>query len=71
MLHDWLYAMDAYDNSSHNVGPREIERRLRHIVFDAKERLLAKESATPIGILSSDDRDTWAEVSLICAFLSL
>lgn len=64
LLHDWIYAIDVYDGSLHNIGHKEIERRLRNIVLDAKARSTACQTPVPISVLSSDERDVWAKVSL-------
>jgi hypothetical protein len=50
------------------VPPAELERRLHCIARDAAKRLASGERAIPVGVLSSDGRDRWAEV---CTFFSV
>ena len=64
MLHDWIYAMNVYDSESVNIGHIEIEKRIRDVVLDVERRLLSGERAVPIGVLTSDNRDTWAKVAV-------
>ncbi|KIM84067.1 hypothetical protein PILCRDRAFT_6374 [Piloderma croceum F 1598] len=47
------------------VPPAELERRLRCIARDAAKRLASGERAIPVGVLSSDGRDRWAEVCTV------
>jgi hypothetical protein len=44
------------------ISPSELERRLRSVASDAARRLASGEKAFPVGVLSSDGRDRWAEV---------
>jgi carnitine O-acetyltransferase len=53
--------------SPKRIPPAELERRLRCVARDAAQRLAGGEKAVPIGVLSSDGRDRWAEV---CSFSS-
>jgi hypothetical protein len=46
------------------MKPHEIEARIRAVVVDVEQRLSDGEAAIPIGILSADGRDQWAEVFL-------
>lgn len=52
------------------ISPTELERRLRAVARDATQRLSssAGESAkaVPVGVLSSDGRDRWAQVCGFC-----
>ncbi|TFK33238.1 acyltransferase ChoActase/COT/CPT [Crucibulum laeve] len=43
------------------MSPPEIEKRLRAVVLDVEARLANGEKAVPVGLLSADDRDRWAE----------
>ncbi|KAI0322757.1 carnitine acetyltransferase [Amylostereum chailletii] len=61
MVHDWVYAIDVYETDGRQTSPRILERRLLDACNDAAMRLSKKEYATPVGILTSDDRDRWAE----------
>jgi carnitine O-acetyltransferase len=44
------------------LHPGEIEARFRAIVLDVESRLANGEKAFPVGVLSADERDRWAEV---------
>ena len=66
MLHDWLYAVEAFNHSGKILDFLELERRLRAIAVDAMRRLANGEAAPPVGMLSADDRDQWATVSVSC-----
>lgn len=44
------------------LPPAEIEARFRAVMLDVESRLANGERAVPIGVLSADDRDTWAKV---------
>jgi len=73
MIHDWCYSVVVYHPpSSHYpnkpgqlLSPGEIEARLRAVVIDVESRLSNGEKALPVGVLSSDERDRWARVSLL------
>lgn len=70
MAHDWMYAVDVYDdNTQKNVGFLEINRRIQEIAVDARGRLAAGEKAAPVGLLTSDERDAWAAVSKISSMI--
>jgi hypothetical protein len=77
MVHDWFYAVECYQlragscsSSSSSSGapelirisPAELAHRLRNVARDAARRLRNGERVVPIGVLSSDGRDRWAEV---------
>jgi hypothetical protein len=51
------------------VPPAELERRLRCVARDAAKRLASGEKAIPVGVLSSDGRDRWAEVCTVFSVL--
>ncbi|KAI0069154.1 acyltransferase ChoActase/COT/CPT [Artomyces pyxidatus] len=61
MVHDWFYAIEVYNEDLTAIGAPEIERRLRRVAWDAAQRLKFGEQAFPVGLLSSDDRDSWAK----------
>ena len=62
MIRDWTYGLNVYDSRNHRISPCVLELALRNIAADANKRLLAGESATPVGVLTADDRDRWAKV---------
>jgi hypothetical protein len=66
MVYDWCYAIDVYpDTSSDHPKPvdvRIIEERIREAVGDAQRRRGTGETAIPVGVLTADHRDKWAEV---------
>ena len=62
MIRDWFYAIDAYHPDGKLISVDDMEKRIRSIVWDVDRRLCAGEVATPVGILSSDERDRWAQV---------
>jgi hypothetical protein len=64
MLHDWCYAIEVYSETRDLMPMTEIERQLRQVVKDAGNRIRNKEIAVPVGLLSSDGRDRWAQVFL-------
>lgn len=72
MIHDWCYSVVVYhpppSSDPHSrstlLTPGEIETRLRAVVLDVEARLTNGEKPLPVGVLSADDRDKWAQVSL-------
>ncbi|KAI0749339.1 acyltransferase ChoActase/COT/CPT [Daedaleopsis nitida] len=58
---DWLYAVDVLDGHGEPLSPASIERKLCAIVRDVESRLAKGESATPVSVLTTDNRDRWAE----------
>ena len=62
LIHDFFYVVEVYDDSRKPNSPGVIERRLWSCVRDVERRLASGERAKPIGILSTDHRDRWAEV---------
>lgn len=71
MVHDWCYSVVVYGpHSSDPTAPLtllpvgDIEARLRAVVLDVEARLADGEKPLPVGVLSADDRDRWAQVSL-------
>jgi hypothetical protein len=81
MLHGWCYSVTVYHPPSPSSGPETplkqyspaaIEAQLRAVVLDVESRLANGEKALPVGVLSADERDKWAKVSLKSnAFLGL
>jgi hypothetical protein len=74
MIYDWFYLLDIYPSSTTSncvigntlplpLNVATLEHQLRAIVTDAQERRMHGERAVPIGVLSADDRDTWAKVN--------
>ena len=62
LIHDFFYVVEVYDETCKPHSPGLIERRLWSCVRDVDRRLASGERAKPIGILSTDHRDRWAEV---------
>ncbi|KAG5646991.1 hypothetical protein DXG03_001715 [Asterophora parasitica] len=64
-IHNWFYAIPVYH--PHNsptdtprlMTPGEIAAGLKAVVLDVEQRLANGERATPIGVLSADNRDRW------------
>jgi hypothetical protein len=71
MLHDWCYGVEVYDSNLNRVPVVEIERRLKAMVKDVDSRIRRWEKAVPVGLLSADDRDTWAKVNFVLTTTSL
>jgi len=62
MVHDWCYTVDVYDENLKLLDVGEIEKSIRAVVADVRARLCRGERAVPVGVLSADDRDSWAKV---------
>jgi hypothetical protein len=62
MVNDWTYAIEVYDENQILLPVDIIEQRLRNVVRDVVVRIEAGEKPIPVGILSADERDRWAEV---------
>jgi carnitine O-acetyltransferase len=45
------------------LEPWKINARIQAVVLDVAERLARGETAFPIGALSADERERWAEAS--------
>ncbi|TDL25783.1 acyltransferase ChoActase/COT/CPT [Rickenella mellea] len=60
LIHDWCYAVEIYDKDGKIISYAETERRIRDAVLDASRRIAGGEEAVPVGVLTSDHRDTWA-----------
>ncbi|KIJ66998.1 hypothetical protein HYDPIDRAFT_108981 [Hydnomerulius pinastri MD-312] len=62
IAHDFYYALRVADPSSGApLHVDEIERGLRAVVRDVLRRRESGEKAAEVGVLSSDERDEWAE----------
>ncbi|KAG0702786.1 acyltransferase ChoActase/COT/CPT [Suillus ampliporus] len=61
MLHDFVYTIRVCEDDRTPLPVQTIENRIRAVVLDVIERIEAVESAVPVGILTSDDRDRWTE----------
>ncbi|KAH9903022.1 acyltransferase ChoActase/COT/CPT [Cubamyces lactineus] len=61
MAAGWMYAIDAVSADGFPIPPGEIEKQLRAIVDDVERRRAKGERAVPIGVLTTDDRDQWAD----------
>ncbi|EJU04961.1 acyltransferase ChoActase/COT/CPT [Dacryopinax primogenitus] len=60
MAKDWVYMVEVLDRDGGIVGIGEIEKRLGDLMADVENRVRKGEKAEPVCILSSDDRDVWA-----------
>ncbi|KAG6856896.1 hypothetical protein H0H87_012477 [Tephrocybe sp. NHM501043] len=66
-VHNWFYTIDVYQEPSSSTDipqlmtPQEIVTRIRAVVLDVEQRLAKGERAIPVGVLTADDRDKWAE----------
>ncbi|KAJ7285108.1 acyltransferase ChoActase/COT/CPT [Mycena rebaudengoi] len=70
MVHDWCYAVRVYrppttsestESAPQLLDVQTIEARIRAAVVDAQRRRAAGETAVPVGVLSADGRDRWAQ----------
>ncbi|KAF9456619.1 acyltransferase ChoActase/COT/CPT [Collybia nuda] len=67
MVHNWCYTIPVYHPPNPPTSlpqlmkPHEIETRIRAVVVDVEQRLSNGETSVPIGTLSADGRDQWAE----------
>ena len=57
-----MYAVDVINADGQAASPAIIEKRLRAVVEDVMSRRAAGQSAVPVGVLTTDDRDQWAKV---------
>lgn len=60
-IRGWFYQLTVVPNGGELISPVELECRLLGILSDVKERLASGERAPSIGVLSADERDTWAK----------
>ncbi|KAI0331918.1 acyltransferase ChoActase/COT/CPT [Cubamyces sp. BRFM 1775] len=61
MAADWMYAIEVVAADGSPIAPGEIEKKLRAIVVDVEGRRAKGERAVSIGVLTTDDRDRWAD----------
>ncbi|KAG0706775.1 acyltransferase ChoActase/COT/CPT [Suillus ampliporus] len=61
MLHDFVYTIRVCEDDRTPLPVQTIENRIRAVVLDVIKRMEAGESAVPVGVLTSDDRDRWTE----------
>ncbi|KAI0719277.1 acyltransferase ChoActase/COT/CPT [Cerioporus squamosus] len=61
MAANWMYAIEAVGSDGNPVDPAILERRLRAIVRDVQMRSGKGERAVPVSVLTTDDRDRWAD----------
>lgn len=59
LIHDHFYTIEVYDDTWTRTTPDRIEKLLFACVRDVEQRL---DQATPIGVLTADDRSLWAQV---------
>ncbi|KAJ8461795.1 hypothetical protein ONZ51_g11305 [Trametes cubensis] len=61
MAADWMYAIEVLAADGSPLAPSEIEKKLHAIVVDVESRRARGECAVPISVLTTDDRDRWAD----------
>jgi carnitine O-acetyltransferase len=61
MLYDFVYTVRVCEDDRTPLSVQIIEDRIRAVVLDVIKRIESGESAVPVGVLTSDDRDRWAE----------
>ncbi|KAG2051630.1 acyltransferase ChoActase/COT/CPT [Suillus hirtellus] len=61
MLYDFVYTVRVCDDDRTPLPVQAIEDRIRAVVLDVIHRQESGESAVPVGVLTSDERDRWAE----------
>ncbi|KAG1764675.1 hypothetical protein EV702DRAFT_105574 [Suillus placidus] len=61
MLHDFMYTVRVCEDDRTPLPVQIIEDRIRAVVLDVVKRIEAGERAVPVGVLTSDNRDRWAE----------
>ncbi|KAF5382187.1 hypothetical protein D9615_004445 [Tricholomella constricta] len=65
-IHNWFYTIPVYHqpdsptDKPQLMTPGEIASHLRAVVLDVEQRLANGECATPVGVLTADNRDRWA-----------
>ena len=68
MVDDFIYSVEVFspakDHNSYPIplSPQEIAQNLSAVVRDVRQRRRQGEEATPIGVLTADERDTWTKV---------
>lgn len=67
MIHNWFYTVTVYHPGSEHqlLDVKNIDAQIRNVVLDVEQRLANGEKAVPIGVLSADGRDRWAEVGVL------
>lgn len=68
---DWFYLIEAIDEEMNQISVKQFEDRIAGAVMDVARRLERGEVAVPIGVLTADDRDTWAEVSVVTRLIKI
>ena len=68
MASNWTYAVEVIDANGGIASPALLEQRLLAVVEDVQSRLARGERAVPVGVLTTDDRDQWAKVSISIQF---
>lgn len=63
-VQNFIYSVEVIEKDGTPTAPAVIERRLAEVVKDVRERVARGEKAPQVGILSADERDLWAKVSL-------
>ncbi|KAI0833477.1 acyltransferase ChoActase/COT/CPT [Trametes gibbosa] len=61
MISDRMYAVEAMTHDGSPLPAAAIEKRLRAIVADVDARRSREERVVPVSVLSTDDRDRWAD----------
>ncbi|KAI0367761.1 acyltransferase ChoActase/COT/CPT [Pilatotrama ljubarskyi] len=61
MLNDWMYAVEVMASDRSPLPAALIEDRLRAAVADAEARRRKGERAVPVSVLTTNDRDRWAD----------
>ncbi|KAG1887013.1 acyltransferase ChoActase/COT/CPT [Suillus subluteus] len=61
MLYDFVYTVRVCEDDRTPLPVQTIENGIRAVVLDVIKRIESGESAVPVGVLTSDDRDRWAE----------
>ena len=62
MIGDFIYAIQVYSADGIPSSPDVIERRLHSAVQDYHTRVSAGEKVPPVGLMTSDERDSWTVV---------
>ncbi|KAI0359864.1 acyltransferase ChoActase/COT/CPT [Trametes cingulata] len=61
MLNDWMYAVEVVAPDGSPLPAALIEKRLRAVVADVEGRKRKGERAVPVSVLTTDERDRWAD----------
>ena len=65
MMGDFFYAIEVYNTAGTLVAPAALEQQLHAVLRDYHARVSSGEKASPLGIMTTDDRDSWAAVSIM------